>query len=304
MTLRSRPYRHPQDFANLAGFLSRARADIQVSHYLHVGDLTWQLYHMLSDEQPADLIRIWEDASAQILGFVLVYPAFGFFDLQLDLSRREENLEAEMLQWAEQRLARADGLSTLVNNHDSTRLALLVTNGYKPNGEWFYLERRLDEALPRTNVPAGFAVRSIAGEHDAPARANVLGAAFEALPAPERYRQFMQAPGYVSDLDIVAVAPDNHFAAFAMGWVDLASKVAQFEPVGTAPQFRRQGLAKLVLIEGLNRMRQYGAESAIVLVEAADSAACQAYASVGLARQWSLTVFTKSQPSADTALDE
>jgi mycothiol synthase len=302
MNFSSRPYRHPQDYHNLARFLSQARADIHRSHYLHIGDLTWQLYHMLSDVVPADLMRIWEDASARVVGFVLAYPAFGFFDLQVDPHQREANLEAEMLQWAEQRLALADSLSTLVNNHDSARLALLVTNGYKPSGEWFYLERRLDEALPRTNVPAGFEVRPIAGEHEATARADVLGAAFEALPEPERYKQFMRAPEYVRDLDIVAVAPDNRFAAFAMAWVDPASKVAQFEPVGTAPEFRRQGLAKLVLIEGLKRMRQYGAERAIVLVEAADSAACQAYASVGFARQWSLTVFTKSQPSADAAL--
>jgi ribosomal protein S18 acetylase RimI-like enzyme len=295
MSLSSRPYRHPQDYDNLAGFLGRARADIHHSHYLHIGDLTWQLYHMLSDERPADLIQIWEDASAQVVGFVLLYPAFGFFDLQLDPHRREHNLEGEMLRWAEQRLAHAESMYTLVNNRDDARLALLMTHGYEPNGEWLYLERRLDQALPHPPVPPGFAVRSVAGDHEATARATVLAAAFGAPPSPERYRQFMHAPGYMQDLDIVAAAPDGRFAAFAMGWADRVSRVAQFEPVGTAPDFRRQGLAQAVLAEGLRRMQQHGADRAIVVVDASETAACQLYESVGFAHQWSLMLFTKTR---------
>jgi mycothiol synthase len=295
MRLNSRPYRHPQDYANLAGFLSQARANIHRSHYLHIGDLTWQLYHMLSDERPADLIQIWEDASAQIMGFVLLYPAYGFFDLQLDPSQLGSSLEAEMLRWAEQQLALAESTFTLANNHDTARLALLATHGYAPNGEWLYLERQLDEPLPQSLLPPGFVVRAVAGDHEAAARATVLGAAFGAPPFPERYRQFMHAPGYVRDLDIVAVAPDERFAAFAMCWVDPLIKVGQFEPVGTAPEFRKRGLAQAVLVEGLRRMRQYGAERAIIVVEAAEKAACQLYASVGFVHQWSLTLFTKSR---------
>jgi ribosomal protein S18 acetylase RimI-like enzyme len=294
MRLKSRPYQHPQDYANLAGFLGQARADVHRSHYLHIGDLTWQLYHMLSDERPADLIQIWEDASAQVMGFVLLYPAYGFFDLQLDPSQRGGNLEAEMLQWAEQQLAFAESTYTLVNNHDTARLALLATHGYAPNGEWLYMERLLDEAPPPSPLPPGFVVRAVAGDHEATARANVLGAAFGAPPFPERYRQFMHAPGYVRDLDIVAVSPDGRFAAFAMSWVDPTIKVGQFEPVGTAPEFRRHGLAQAVLVEGLRRMRQQGAERAIVVVDAGETGASELYASVGLVHRWSLTLFTKS----------
>jgi len=105
----------------------------------------------------------------------------------------------------------------------------------------------------------------------------------------------MQAPGYVRDLDIVAVAPDQRFAAFAMCWVDQGNRVGQFEPVGTAPEFRRQGLGQAVLVEGLRRMYQHGAERVIVIVEAAEEAACALYASVGLREQWSLSWYTKDR---------
>jgi len=293
MTSTARPYLHPQDFPRLTAFLSQVRTDVQQAHYLHVGDLTWQMFHMLGAYQPADLVHIWEDAQEHMLGFVLLYPAYGGFDLQLHPQHRGGPLETEMLQWAERHLPSIDSRFTLVNNHDTLRVTLLREHGYLPDGEWFYVERRLNAALPQPALPPGFTLRSVADDEDAAARALVLGAAFGAPPQPERYRYFMHAPGYVSDLDIVAVAPDQRFAAFAMGWLDPVTKVGQFEPVGTAPDFRRQGLGQAVLYEGLRRLQQYGAERVIVIVEAAEEAAVQLYAAVGFEKRWSLTLYTK-----------
>lgn len=96
-------------------------------------------------------------------------------------------------------------------------------------------------------------------------------------------------PSYVRDLDIVAVAPDGKFAAFAMCWVDQINRVGQFEPVGTAPEFRKQGLAQAVLTEGLRRMQAHGAERVIVIAEAAEEAACALYTSMGFQEQWRLS---------------
>ncbi len=70
MMLTSRPYQHPQDFAKLAAFLSHTRTAIHHTHYLHPGDLTWQLFLMLATDHPADLIQIWQDSSGDLPGFV------------------------------------------------------------------------------------------------------------------------------------------------------------------------------------------------------------------------------------------
>jgi len=293
MPLTNRSYQHPHDFERLTRFLSHLRTDVQHTHYLHPGDLTWQMFHMLSDYPPADLIQIWEDTHGDILGFVLLFPPYGGFELQLRPQERGTALEAELLHWAEQHLPASLRRSTLVNNNDTARLSLLSEHGYVPTGEWLYLERLLHDSLPQTHVPPGFIVRSVLDNQEATARAIVLGAAFEAAPQVERYERLMQAPGYVRDLDIVVVAPDQRFAAFAMCWVDQHNQVGQFEPVGTAPEFRRQGLGQAVLAEGLRRMQQYGAERVIVIAEAAEAAACELYASVGFREQWSLSWYTK-----------
>jgi hypothetical protein len=74
--LTTRPYQHPQDFAKLAAFLSHARSAIHHAHYLHVGDLTWQLFHMLASYHPADLVQLWEDRSEEAVS--QLYAAVGF----------------------------------------------------------------------------------------------------------------------------------------------------------------------------------------------------------------------------------
>jgi mycothiol synthase len=293
MPMANRSYQHPHDFERLTRFLSQARTAVAHSHYLHVGDLTWQVFHMLAAYRPADLIQIWEDARGDILGFVLLFPPYGGFELQLRPQEPGTALAAELLEWAEQHLPASDRRSTLANNHDAARIALLGEQGYVPDGEWLYLERPLNDSLPHAHIPPGFVVRSLLDDQEAAARAIVLAAAFEAPPQPERYQQFMRAPGYARDLDIVAVAPNHRFAAFAMCWVDRDNQVGQFEPVGTAPEFRRQGLAQAVVAEGLRRMQQYGAKRAVVIAEAAEEAACELYASVGFRTQWSLCWYTK-----------
>jgi mycothiol synthase len=295
MSTFAHPYQHPQDFERLAAFLSFARHNVGNAHYLHVGDLTWQLFHMLADvAPPGDLLQLWETADGQLLGFVLLYPPSSFFDLQLHPDHRGSLLEAEMLTWAEARLGSSGAFATLVAARDIVRTRLLHARGYQPNGAWHYLERSLHEPVSSPALPAGWAVRSVAGMQEADERAAVLAAAFAAPARPERYRSLMQARGYNIELDVVAVAASGQFAAFALGWIDPVAGVGQFEPVGTHPAFRGQGLAKAVLLEGMRRMQRRGAERAVVIVEEAEEAACQLYASVGLRRQWDLTLYTKN----------
>jgi len=129
---------------------------------------------------------------------------------------------------------------------------------------------------------------------EAGARAAVLAAAFGAPAQPERYQQLMQAPGYTIELDLVAVAPDGRFGAFAMGWIDPVNKVGQFEPVGTAPDSRRMGLGRAVLLEGMRRMKVRGAESVMVIVEEAEQAARELYGSVGLKPCWQLSLYKQT----------
>jgi GNAT superfamily N-acetyltransferase len=80
----------------------------------------------------------------------------------------------------------------------------------------------------------------------------------------EKFRSLMRAPDYDPEMDVVIVASDGRFAAFALGWIDLVSKVGVFEPVGTRTEFQRLGLGKAALWEAMRRMKVRGIEMATV----------------------------------------
>ena len=95
------------------------------------------------------------------------------------------------------------------------------------------------------------------------------------------YEGLRQAPGYIPELDLVVGGPDGRFAAFCLCWIDPVNRIGEFEPVGTHPDFRRQGLAKAVLFAGLQRMKAFGAEQAFVLCRGDNQAAATLYQSLG-----------------------
>ncbi len=295
----SRPYAGQHDLEALSTFLSQARREIHHVHHLHVGDLVWQLFHMQAAFALPEIVHLWEDADGTLIGFVLLYPAFGFFDLEVQAQHRGRALEEAMLTWADTRLRaqqEVDGaLYTLVHEHDTSRIELLAQHVYTKGDPWLYLQRSLTEPVPTPRLPPAFHVRHVHDVSEAGARAVVLAAAFGAPAQTERYQQLMQAPGYNIQLDLVAVAPDGRFGAFALCWIDPVNKVGQFEPVGTAPEFRRMGLGRAVLLEGMRQLQVRGAESVMVIVEEAELAARALYESVGLEPCWQLSLYSKGR---------
>jgi ribosomal protein S18 acetylase RimI-like enzyme len=132
----------------------------------------------------------------------------------------------------------------------------------------------------------GFDIRPLAGEPEAEARADAARLAFAStLPVDEhraRYLRFMRSPGYVREHDIVAVDRANGtIAAFAIHWIDDELSLAQFEPVGTHPDYQRRGLASAVLFDSLARIASVGIATARVMTHGANVASRAAYGSVG-----------------------
>ena len=97
----------------------------------------------------------------------------------------------------------------------------------------------------------------------------------------EAYRRLRTAPGFIPDLDIVALAPDGTFASYCMFWLDPINHIGLLEPVGTRSAYRRQGLSTAVLYEGIRRLQDYGARTAWVSTGAQSDQAIALYESVG-----------------------
>ena len=94
----------------------------------------------------------------------------------------------------------------------------------------------------------------------------------------------LKHPAYIPALDLVAVAPDGRLAAFCIGWLNKNSSAetrGQIEPMGVRKEFRKLGLGRSILTEGLHRLQQHGAKLIYVETDNYRDEAFLLYESVG-----------------------
>jgi mycothiol synthase len=75
--------------------------------------------------------------------------------------------------------------------------------------------------------------------------------------------------------------PDGAIAAYANGWIDPVNRIGDFGPVGARPAYRRQGLTRAVLLEGLRRMRACGMDRVCISTGISNAPAKRLYESIG-----------------------
>jgi ribosomal protein S18 acetylase RimI-like enzyme len=176
-----------------------------------------------------------------------------------------------VLDWFE---SEADGeLTTSALADDARALETLRGRGYREveGGPWLaHLIRELIE-IDEPVASAGFTLRTVSPA-DVASRVDAHRSAFApSRVTVESYRNVMAAWPYRPELDCVAVAPDGRVASYVLAWYDDANRVGEFEPVGTHRDFRRLGLARAVSLDALRRLRDAGAEQAIVLCRGDDA---------------------------------
>jgi mycothiol synthase len=204
-------------------------------------------------------------------------------------------IETEAMAWAETRLAelrRRDaiqwggGLVSGARQDNGRRRVFLGQHGFRYSGEFAEVNmlRSLEEPIPDSALPAGVQVRAVEAS-DVPNRAAAHREVW--LPwtdgdiSDEQYARFMHLPGYQRDLDVVTVMPDGVIAATVNGWIDPVNRIGDFGQVGTLPAYRRRGLMRAALLEGLRRMRGRGMDRVCVSTGVPNIPAIRLYESVG-----------------------
>lgn len=237
----------------------------------HRGDLDWLLFPKMAGA-PQEQFELWF-RGGELLGFVIFLEENADCDVAMKLSWRGSWLEREMFRWADARLTaaarryqKARVCAYCFTDHHEQR-ELLSELGYQEYDDVILYAQDLPEPpLPRVPLPEGFRWLPPMRVEWAAARAAAHADAFRpSKMTPAAYRRFLRnAPDYCGALDVVAVAPDGRHAAYAMAWLDEATGIGLFEPVGTRHEFQRRGLGHAVLREGNRRLQARGMTTVMV----------------------------------------
>ncbi|MFG2603232.1 GNAT family N-acetyltransferase [Streptomyces sp. NPDC048514] len=124
---------------------------------------------------------------------------------------------------------------------------------------WTQLNERDLTDVAQPVLPDGFRFRTA---HEAGAEAAVqahMDAWAPSTYSAESYEGVRETATYRGDLHILVEAPDGTMAASTIMWLDEANRTAEFEPVGTHPDYRRMGLGRAMVLHGMHVARAAGA---------------------------------------------
>ena len=271
MTINLRNYRHPEDYHKISAFLIEnyqpSNAD---GNWL---EPAWEYMHghPYIQTQHLDKIGIWEE-SDQIVAVAHYEWELGeaFFQFKPGF----ETLKTEMLAYAETHLTRDDGrLHAFINDTDLEFTALVKDRGYvhEPREDRPLTRLAIPEPFPEIALPDGFRLLSLADEPDWAKVHRVMYRGFnhgdvdKVTPEDmEMRRSMFDTVSARRDLKIVVAEPNGEFVSFCGMFYQPDGHYGYVEPVATDPDYRRMGLGKAAVLEGIRRCVELGAVEAFV----------------------------------------
>ena len=150
-----------------------------------------------------------------------------------------------------------------------------------------------DGPSPDASLPDGFRMTSFAEDNDFSQISRIIFRGFNNGDEPpathaEAIRKMQTAPNYRKDLNIAIVSPEGNFIAYAGTWFEPENGFAYVEPVCTDPDYRRMGLARTALFEGIRRCGEMGAVVAYV------GSALPIYRSMGFKKLYTCNCWAKN----------
>lgn len=273
------------DIPSIAQLLSVAWRECGAESEMHIGDLYWSLFNCqksFENRQPL----IWQSADEEILAFSMLSPNH-WLDLVLRPGKDPLAFLPAIVSNAERSVSSTGKTRIRIGRRvDDHRIASwLESAGYRRMTFGYPTLEHSLERIPASEAPKGFALKSVTHSPTSlAARTKAWNAAF---PDDARdigdIESLMCAPGYRADLDFVCET-QSEVGAFCTVWYDERTKSGLFEPVGTAANFQRQGLATAVVLKALARLKEFGAETAYVRVHSENEPAAAFYRAVGFRR--------------------
>jgi ribosomal protein S18 acetylase RimI-like enzyme len=256
----------------------------------------WMATHGYLDKSAVGRIGLWED-HGEIIGtavidcrlgtaFCLAFPEYA-------------HLKKEMLQYARENLSDDGQFYVVIADKDTDFQSIAADLGYvaterKENDAAFYIGK----TSTAYTLPEGFHITSIKDTFDLNQYRRVLWKGFnhelngegEFQPSEEfviSAKEEMLRPNVDLNLKVAVVSPEGNFVSYCGMWYDSDAGYAVIEPVATDPDYRRMGLGRAAVLEGIRRVGELGAKIAFV------GSSQQFYYSIGLRPYATSTLWKK-----------
>jgi ribosomal protein S18 acetylase RimI-like enzyme len=271
MTYTFRPYQSTDDLYEIGRLIRRA-----YTKQKHFNSWSFCRFDIWAQRRIADAASfndpVWQehfqlvsDENGSLLGAAFAFDNHHWrknpepYALVIDPSHPQ--LAEGLLDWAE-----SDGMCEVEIMQGNIFLTgLIQSRGYTRSNDFMFIREKplIDTPFERVNLPPGYFVR-ILDPLEWDSYFNAVHAVFQMMDTPEAFASIQRAPSNVHELHLTVVGGQNQIAAFCSVWLDHENSVAEFEPVGTVPDFQKQGLGAALMTYACNRLRQMNCPSAKV----------------------------------------
>ncbi|MBW4505556.1 MAG: GNAT family N-acetyltransferase [Scytonematopsis contorta HA4267-MV1] len=263
-------------------------------------------------------IRLWEDVRGNLIAYGTLWigepsdAIDGFLSFYIHPHMRGKDLEFQIFQWAETRMAFVKiergfpvKLRVRVRDTRTERIALLEKFGFTCDRFFFRMERSLVEPVEQPQFQNGFTLSELNPITDKLAWLELLNESFldhwNHHPVTlETLEYWLNEPHYKPSLDLIAVADDGSMCALCNCEIKpeysdrIGKKVGFIGLLGTRRNYRRMGLGRAMLLAGLQRLSDKGMEFVRLGVDADNpNGALRLYESVGFSKKLTTMVFFK-----------
>lgn len=290
----SRLYENEGDYQTIIELLNKIRPAEHLNDYPVKMDIEENL---AAGEIRANT-RLWFD-EGQPIAWAYVDE---FNNLRWEVNGQYEDvLGAEIVAWGEACIRKnpTDGeiamLDASCREDYAARISFLKRHGFRQTEDTsIHMTRALSEPIPEPKLPQGYIIRPIKGTEEAEAVASTHRAAFGTdYMTTENRLAIMNTSEYDPSLDLLVIAPDETVAAYCTCSANDQTRVGFTDPVATHPDHQRLGLARALLLSGMQLLKERGMTSAHLGTSGENIAMQRTAEAVGFKVEYKNIWFTK-----------
>ena len=257
---------YSDDFRKICDFLIRINQDNVITPNFLWARWVWQFGQHTNTQSH---FGVAED-NERVVGLALYDHGIG--DAYFCTDKEYTYLKPQLIDFAVKNLSLDGNIRIPLPDGDLEYQQAAVQKGFIPTTERFSTAR-IDINNNDYNLPKGFTVMGCnESGFDADKYYEAIWNGFdnkrernESEMESARKREGFDKPYLDLSIRIMIVAPNGDYAAHCGMWCIPGSGYAYVEPVFTLPQYRKMGLGKAAVLEGVTRCGKLGARQAYVL---------------------------------------